>query len=110
MFATTTEIHQYARMTFKQYGLKGYTLEIMDELDCPDRIGQANPWEKKIELKPKCFDSFFKFKTVLMHEIAHCIQFARMGGTFKVNGEDDFHGEVFKQVCRELKISPSPTI
>lgn len=104
MFATTTEIHQYARMTFKQYGLKDYTLEVLEELDCPQRIGQANPWEKKIELKPCCFDSFFKFKRIFLHELAHVIQFYRMGETFQVNGRNRFHGKVFRQVCRELKI------
>jgi len=86
--------------------VKDYSLSVMEELDCPERIGQANPWEKRVELKPCCLDSFFRFKAVLMHEIAHCIQFYRMGETFKVNGVDDFHGEVFQQVCRELKISP----
>lgn len=100
---TTQEVAQYARMTLKQYGLSDYSLVFLPRLT--RRLGQANPWGKKIELSPRCLVSFHTFKAVFLHELAHCLQFSRMGGTYKVNGRNDFHGKVFKEVCRELKIS-----
>jgi len=104
MFATTEEIQQYARMTFKQYGLGDHKLVFLDKLDTPNRIGQANPWKKKIELSPKAASNFALFRLVFLHELAHILQFARMGGTYKVNGRNNFHGKVFRQVCKEIGI------
>jgi len=108
MFATENEIQQYARMTFKQHGLEGYELVFLPRLT--RRLGQANPWEKRIELSLKCLESFYKFKKVLLHEIFHCLQFYRMGKTFKVNGRNQFHGKVWKQICREHNFDPSTRI
>jgi predicted SprT family Zn-dependent metalloprotease len=100
---TPQEVDQYIRLTFKQYGLFDYSVEWM-KLD-GRRLGQANPWEKKIELSPKVLDTFHGFKLVFLHELAHVIQLARMGGTYKVNGRNNFHGKIFKQCCRELGIT-----
>jgi predicted SprT family Zn-dependent metalloprotease len=106
MSLTENEVLQWARLTFKEHGLADYSLVFLPRLT--RRLGQANPWEKKIELSPNCLSSFRLFKLVFLHELAHCIQFYRMGETYKVNGRNNFHGKVFKQVCRELKI-PSST-
>jgi predicted SprT family Zn-dependent metalloprotease len=100
---TTTEVEQYARLTFKQYGLHDYTLYWNPHVK--RTLGFANPWQKKVELNKIVLNSFSLFKIVLLHEIAHCIQFSRMGDTFKVNGRNDFHGKVFKQVCKEMGIT-----
>ena len=108
MSLTENEVEQWARLTFKQYALPDYSLEFM-KLPAR-RLGQANPWEKKIELSPNSLSSFRLFKLVFLHELAHIIQFSRMGGTYKVNGRNNFHGKVFKQVCRELKIPHSTKI
>jgi predicted SprT family Zn-dependent metalloprotease len=108
MSLTTAEIEQYARMTLKQYGFPDYQVVFM-KLE-GRRLGQANPWEKKIELSKKTLTTFSLFCFVLKHEIAHCIQFERMGGTFRVNGRNNFHGKVFKQVCREMKIPLSANV
>lgn len=108
MSLTTAEVEQYARITLKQYGLPDYRVVFM-ELE-GRRLGQANPWEKKIELSKKTLTTFTLFRFVLKHEIAHCIQFYRMGKTYKVNGRNNFHGKVFKQVCREMGICPNAKI
>lgn len=101
---TTQEVDQYIRLTLKQYGFGDHEVVFMD---LPARRwGQANPWEKKIELSPKILSSFHDFKTTLLHEIAHIIQFYRMGCSYQVNGRNNFHGKVFKQVCREMGIRP----
>ena len=108
MSLTTAEVEQYARLTLKQYGLPNYQVVFM-KLE-GRRLGQANPWEKKIELSEKTLASFLLFKKVLLHEIFHCIQFQRMGGTFQVNGRNNFHGKVFRQVCKEHGYNPSTFI
>ena len=102
MFATKHEIECYARLTLKQYGLPEYQVVFM-ELE-GRRLGQANPWEKRVELSKKTLTTFRLFSLVLKHEIAHCIQFYRMGKSYKVNGRNNFHGKIFKQVCREMGI------
>lgn len=100
---TKQEVEQYAKLTFKQYGLNDYTLYWNPRVK--RTLGFANPWEKRVELNKIVLKSFSLFKFVLLHEIAHCIQFSRMGGTFKVNGRNNFHGKVFKQVCKEIGIT-----
>lgn len=107
-FATTAEIQQYARMTFKQYGFPDYSLEFNPKLK--RTLGLADPWNKRIILSLKALSSFALFKKVLLHEIAHCKQLPLMGGNFKVNGRHNFHGKIFKQVCREMGISSSTFI
>jgi hypothetical protein len=106
MSLTENEVEQWARLTFKQYELADYSLVFLPRLT--RRLGQANPWKKKIELSPKVLDNFSLFRLVFLHECMHCIQFSRMGGTFKVNGRNNFHGKVFKQVCLEFGV-PSGT-
>lgn len=108
MSLTTAEVEQYARLTLKQYGLPDYQVVFM-KLE-GRRLGQANPWEKKIELSEKTLTTFRLFCFVLKHEIAHCIQAQRMGGTFRVNGRNNFHGKIFKQVCREMGIPLSADV
>jgi predicted SprT family Zn-dependent metalloprotease len=105
MSLTTTEVEQYARMTLKQHGFADHSVVFLPRLT--RRLGQANPWQKRIELSPRCLASFPLFKYVLLHELAHIIQFYRMGKTYKVNGRNAFHNHVFKQACRELKIPTS---
>jgi predicted SprT family Zn-dependent metalloprotease len=104
MSLTAQEVEQYARISFKQYGLNGCTLFWNKKMK--STLGFANPWQNRVELNEKVLGSFSRFKYVLLHEIAHMIQFERMGGSYKVNGRNDFHGKVFKQVCKEMGISP----
>jgi len=106
---TTTEVSQYARLTLKQYGLEDHSVVFLEKLDSPKRLGQANPWEKRVELSPKILCNFEAFKYVLLHEIAHIIQYYRMGQTYRVNKNLSHHGKVFKQVCREMGIPPHKT-
>jgi len=101
---TTQEVEQYTRLTFKQYGLDGYSLFWNKRMK--STLGFANPWQKRVELNLSVLSSFSRFKYVLLHEIAHVIQFYRMGKSYKVNGRNDFHGKIFKQVCKEMGISP----
>jgi predicted SprT family Zn-dependent metalloprotease len=103
MFATQEEIDQYCRMTLKQHGFADYKVVFM-KLP-PRRLGQANPWKKRIELTHRTLANFALFKLVFLHELAHVIQFYRMGETYRVNGRNNFHGKVFKECCKELKIS-----
>jgi predicted SprT family Zn-dependent metalloprotease len=105
---TPQEVNQYARLTFRQYGLVDFELVFLPRLS--RRLGQANPWQKKIELSPRVLSSFKLFDLVLRHECMHCIQFDRMGKTFQVNGRNDFHGKVWKEVCKEFGVSPSTQI
>ena len=100
---TTQEVEQYIRLTFKQYGFSDFSVEWMNL--GARRLGQANPWEKKIELSPKTLDTFHGFKLVFLHELAHVIQFYKMGQSYKVNGRNNFHGKVFKQCCKQLGIT-----
>ena len=100
---TTQEVDQYIRLTLKQHGFADHSVKWMKLK--PRRLGQANPWEKRIELSEKILANFALFKLVFLHELAHVIQFYRMGETYRVNGRNNFHGKVFKQCCRELGIS-----
>lgn len=98
---TQEEVAQYAKLTLKQYGFGDHSVVFMDMKKC---LGRANPWDKKVELSPNALVSFSLFRFVLLHEIAHLIQFQRMGGSYQVNGRNNFHGKVFRQVCREMGI------
>ncbi len=100
---TPSEVAQYARMTLKQYGFGDY--EVIIHPLKGRTLGLANPWENQIELSPNTLASFALFRTVLLHELAHIMQFYRMGKTYRVNGRNNFHGKVFKECCRELGIS-----
>lgn len=104
---TPQEVSQYARLTLKEYGLTDHSVLFVESFDHPEAIGQANPWKKRVELSERCLGNFRVFKYTLLHEIAHLIQFKRMGNTFVVNKNRSFHGKVFRQVCREMGISPS---
>ena len=99
---TTQEVEQYARLTFKQYGLSDHSLFWNKRMKTT--LGFANPWQKRVELNLNVLTDFLRFKYVLLHEIAHLIQFDRMGKTYKVNGRNDFHGKAFKAVCKEMII------
>jgi predicted SprT family Zn-dependent metalloprotease len=100
---TTQEVEQYARLTFKQYGLHDYTLYWNPHVK--RTLGFANPWEKKVELNKKVLKSFSLFKYVLLHEIMHVLDFNERG-TFKRNGRNDFHGKSFKAMCKKHGVSP----
>jgi predicted SprT family Zn-dependent metalloprotease len=108
MSLTENEVSQWARLTFKQYGLADYSLVFFPRLT--RRLGQANPWEKRIELSPKVLDNFSLFSLVFKHELAHILCWIDNGGTFKVNGRNNFHGKQFKEKCRQLKILHSTKI
>lgn len=106
---TEQEAQLYARMTFKQYGFPNLKLVFMDDMPAR-RLGQANPWHDCVELSTKTLANTPLFIYVLKHELSHILQFHRMGGTYKVNGRNNFHGKVFKECCRELGISHKTTI
>ena len=105
---TPQELSQYARLTFKQYGLEDYSLVFLPQLT--RRLGQANPWEKRIELSFKCLDSFKLFDLVFKHELAHILDFIERGAFKNKNGRNDFHGKNFKTWCKKLRISHSTHI
>lgn len=105
---TESEVEQYVRLTFKQYKIENFSL--FWNKRCKNTLGFANPWKKRIELNPIILSNFSLFKKVLLHEIAHILQYFRMGETYKVNGRNDFHGKVFKEVCKEIGISPETHI
>lgn len=100
---TTSEVDQYCRLTLKQYNLTDY--KIVWKPNLKRALGMANPWEKQIELSPRILASFDSFKQTFLHELAHILQFSMMGGTYKVNGRNDFHGKAFKQACKIVGIS-----
>lgn len=100
---TTSEVDQYIRLTFKQFGLTDYQVEWKP--NWKRVLGMANPWEKKIELSPQILASFDSFRHTLLHEIAHIIQFSMMGNTYKVNGRNRFHGKEFKAACKIVGVA-----
>jgi predicted SprT family Zn-dependent metalloprotease len=102
---TPQEVEQYIRLTFKQYGLCGY--KVVWRPNWKRVLGAASPWEKQIELSPQILGSFDTFKHTLLHEVAHILQFDMMGGTYQVNGRNNFHGKVFKEACKIVGIEPS---
>lgn len=104
---TETEVSQYIRLTLKEWGLNHISVEWNEKMNYA--IGLAIPWKNKIQLSPKILCSFFTFRQTFLHEVAHIIQWERNGKTFKnEKGRNDFHGKLFKQICKELKI-PSDT-
>jgi hypothetical protein len=106
MSITTTEAELYCRLTLKQYGLPDFKIVWREKTK--SFLGLALPWDKEIHLSMEVLTNFVTYNWTLKHEIAHCIQFKRMGNTFRgKNGRNDFHGKVFKEVCKEMGISSS---
>ena len=69
------------------------------------RLGQANPWGKKIELSEKTLASFLLFNLILKHEICHILDWIERGKTFKSeNGRNNFHGKSFRAICKKVGI------
>jgi hypothetical protein len=106
MFATQKEIDLYVRMTLRQFGLLDYQIIWNPKLNWA--YGLADVFNKKIILSTKVLESFSRFRWVLLHEVAHCIQAQRNGGNFLgKNNRNDFHGKLFKKICAEIGISAS---
>ena len=102
MFATSSEIAQYIRMTLKQWGMSHLKIEWMER---KKYLGLACVTENKIKLNKRILASFETFDEVLKHEIAHCIQWKRNGNRFLTkNGRHIFHGADFAAVCKEIGI------
>lgn len=102
MFATTSEIQQYARLTLKQWGFSHLKIEWMKSCRY---LGLACVNENKIRLNKIILVSFSVFDEVLKHEIAHFIQFQRNGNRFLTkNGRRSFHGKDFAAVCKQMGI------
>lgn len=102
MFATSSEIAQYIRMTLKQWGVSHLKIEWMER---KKYLGLACVTENKIKLNKRILASFEIFDEVLKHEIAHCIQWKRNGNRFLTkNGRHIFHGADFAAVCKEMGI------
>lgn len=100
---TVSEALQYARLTFKQHGLQDYDCEFFKRNS--RRMGWADPWNKKIAISQEALRSFPLFRHILLHEVAHLIQYKRQGNTFIASsGRRAHHNKVFNQVCKELGI------
>jgi predicted SprT family Zn-dependent metalloprotease len=114
MFATTSEIEQYIRMTLKQWSMSHLKIQWMNS---ERHLGLAYVAEGKIKLSKRILCSFKTFDEVLKHEIAHHIQWKRNGNRFLLtkNGRRSFHGKDFAAVCKEMGIParthiPLPTV
>lgn len=103
MFATTSEIEQYIRMTLKQWSMSHLKIEWMNS---GRSLGLAYVVDGKIKLDKSILYSFKIFDEVLKHEIAHHIQWKRNGNRFlrSKNGRRSFHGKDFAAVCKEMGI------
>jgi len=103
MFATTSEIEQYIRMTLKQWSVSHLKIQWMNS-GC--YLGLAYVAEGKIKLDKRILYSFKIFDEVLKHEIAHHIQWKRNGNRFLLssNGRRILHGKDFAAVCKEMGI------
>lgn len=103
MQLTTQEVEQYIRLTLRQHG---YTHLKIDWLPCKKSyLGRACVREDKIELNKRILNHFRLFHEVLLHELAHFIQWERNGKKFfRKNNRWQLHGADFKAVCKELKI------
>lgn len=102
MFATSSEIAQYIRMTLKQWGVSHLKIEWMDRQNF---LGLAYVTQDRIKLNKIILVSFRLFDEVLKHEIAHCIQYKRNGNRFLTkNGRRILHGKDFAAVCKEMGI------
>lgn len=99
---TPNEVNQYIHLTFKQYSLANY--KVVWKPNLKRVLGAANPWKKQIELSPRILASFESFKQVFLHEVGHILQFSMMGGTYKTNGRNNFHGKEFKKACKIVGI------
>lgn len=103
MKVTIEEAHQYARMTFKQWGCENLTLKIKSGIN--SYLGLAAADIDQIFMCKDALKSFELFDEVLKHEIAHCLDYKRNGGKWrKKNGRHVWHDKVFKDICRELGV------
>ena len=102
MFATTSEIEQYIRMTLKQWSMSHLKIQWMNS---GRYLGLAYVAQGKIKLDKRILCSFKIFDEVLKHEIAHHIQWKRNGNRFLTkNGRRILHGKDFAAVCKEMGI------
>ena len=99
---TTQEVDLYIRATLKQHGISNvkHSFKQMSRT-----LGYYFVQKNEIVLSVTCLKSFTLFRLVLLHEIAHVLQYKELGGVSKTkNGRNDFHGKVFKKYCAQLKI------
>ena len=103
-FATTEEISFYIRATFKQLGISDVSFSFKG---MKRSLGYYWAEKNEIVLSFKSLENFTRFKTCLLHEASHALQYRELG-TFKtLNGRNDFHGKTFKKYCKLLGISSS---
>ena len=97
---TTTEVQQYIRLTLKEHGAPNVEIKWIDRQDV---LGLAYASDWKIELSTLCLSSFKCFREVLLHEIAHLLDFQERG-TYLVNKYEMAHGKNWRKWCKKLGI------
>lgn len=78
-------------MTLRQHGLHDFVLEWCE---FKDRLGEYEHGAKSVRLAPKLIKSFAVFNEVLLHEIAHALDYRERGTTD--------HGDNWKKWCRKV--------
>ena len=102
---TLKEADLYARLTLKQFGFSDYSVKWNKRPKDRSPLGRANPWGKQIELSTRLLSSVKSLEHTTKHEIAHLVQFKMMGGTYRRNGRNNFHGKEFKAACKIVGVS-----
>ena len=103
MFATTSEIEQYIRMTLKQWSMSHIPVIIKDNLNHSTALGLYHCDDKKIEISSIALQSFHLFRFVLLHELCHALDHNERGSLI-VNNRANFHGKNFHKWCKKLNI------
>lgn len=99
---TTEEVSQYIRLTLKQHKLSHLKIKWVN---AKSYLGMACCKDDLLVLNKRILCCFSVFKTVLLHEIAHFIQYRNNGNKFLTKGgRYSYHGPDFKKACKELGI------
>lgn len=101
MFTTPQELDQYIRLTLKQWNISdvSFSFKKMER-----SLGYFWAEKNEIVFSFKALKNFVLFREVLLHELAHKLDFKERGTFKKENGKNDLHGKNWKKYCQQLKI------
>lgn len=97
------DANQYARMTLAQHGASDVKL---CWTNTKQRFGCFRPWRNQIDISKRTLVNFHLFQEILLHEIAHALDFKEGGVPLCSTGRrTNWHGRNWKKWCKKIGLT-----